>query len=245
MDLFPAVDIRGGKAVRLEQGDFEREKVYDEDPVDAARRWIDAGADHLHMVDLDGAKMGRPVNLVKISQVVQHAQERGVFVQVGGGLRTSTDIAWVSHTGVDRVLLGSAALLSTDILESAIDSLGEKVAVSIDAKDGVVMVEGWNKEDERTTGDAFKEMSGRGVKHFVFTSISQDGTMEGPNLAEIERVSTEIDGRFLYAGGIGSVEHLESIAALEIENLDGVIAGRALFEDRFTIKEGQSALKGT
>ncbi len=244
MDLYPAVDIRGGKAVRLEQGDFGREKVYDEDPIDAALRWIDAGADHLHMVDLDGAKLGRPVNLLKVSQVVQHAQEKGVFVQAGGGLRTLTDIAWVSHTGVDRILLGSAALLNTDVLVGAVESLGEKVAVSIDAKDGVVMVEGWNKEDERKTETAFKEMNERGVKHFVFTSIAQDGTMEGPNLDEIERVSTEIDGRFLYAGGIGSVEHLESIAALGIENLDGVIAGRALYEDRFTIKQGRDALNG-
>ncbi len=244
MDLYPAVDIRDGKAVRLEQGDFGREKVYDEDPVDAARRWIDAGADHLHMVDLDGAQQGRPVNLVKIGQVAQYAQEREVFVQVGGGLRTSTDIAWVSHTGVDRLLLGSAALLNTEVLESALASLGDKVAVSIDAKDGVVMVDGWNEQAERTTQAAFKEMCEKDVKRFVFTSIAHDGTMEGPDLAEIERVSNEIEGRFIYAGGIGSVEHLKSIAALEIENLDGVIVGKALYEDRFTVEQGRDALNG-
>lgn len=244
MDLYPAVDIKGGKVVRLEQGDFERVEEYDKDPVEAAIRWIDDGASHLHIVDLDGVKLGRPVSLVKITQIAQIAEDRGVFVQVGGGMRTSTDIAWVSHTGVDRVLLGSVALSDRGVLEGAVESLGDKVGVSIDARDGIVKVKGWEESDARPLEDAFKEMCESGVRHFVFTSIDEDGTMEGPNIEQIKRVAGVVRGSFIYAGGIGTVEDLEKINSLGIENLEGVIVGKALYERVFTVRHAQLAIEG-
>lgn len=244
MNLYPAVDIKDGKAVRLEQGDFERVKLYDDDPIDAAVRWIDAGASHLHIVDLDGARLGRPINLVKITQIAQMAKDRGVFVQVGGGMRTSTDIAWVSHTGVDRILLGSVALSDKSVLEGAVESLGEKVAVSIDARDGVVKVKGWEESDARPLVDAINEVCESGVRRLVFTSIDEDGTMEGPNIEQIKLVAEVVKGSFIYAGGIGTVEDLEKLSSLGIKNLEGVIVGKALYENMFTVQQAQSALSG-
>lgn len=244
MLLIPAVDIRGGQTVRLEQGDFAREKVYDRGPVEAARRWMDGGATHLHIVDLDGARAGRPENLDVVSRIATFANEGGVQVQYGGGLRALKDIDAAIEAGVDRVVLGSVAFSTEGVLEDALKEHGSRVIVSIDARDGYVHTHGWGSTDRYPTEEAFKEMSGKGVRRFVFTSIGRDGTLAGPDLGEIERVSAAIEGTFTYAGGIGSLGHLAQLFDLGIGALEGVIVGKALYEERFTVAEGQAALEG-
>ncbi len=245
MILYPAVDIRDGKAVRLEQGDFEREKIYDEDPVTAAIHWLEEGANHLHIVDLDGARTGRPLNLLKVSKVVRAAKSAGAQVQVGGGLRAATDMALLLHTGTDRIILGSVALSDTRVVENALESHGDKVVVSIDADAGLVKVKGWEDSDELSVEDAFKKMGKLGVRNYVFTSVGRDGTMQGPDLDEIKQVGGVVDGSFLYAGGIGTLEHLKEISSLAVAGLEGVVVGKALYEGKFTVEQAQQALRGS
>ena len=245
MILYPAVDIRDGRAVRLEQGDFEREKIYDEDPVTAAKHWLQEGADHLHIVDLDGARRGRPLNLLKVSEVVRAAKEADAQVQVGGGLRTATDMALLLHTGTDRIILGSVAFSDADVVERALESHGEQVVVSIDADSGVVKVKGWEDSDELSVEDAFKMVGKLGVRNYIFTSIGRDGTMQGPDLDEIKKVGETVEGSFMYAGGIGSLEHLEEISSLAVTSLEGVVVGKALYERKFTVSQAQQALEGS
>jgi phosphoribosylformimino-5-aminoimidazole carboxamide ribotide isomerase len=238
--LYPAVDIRDGKAVRLMQGDYERETVYEADPLDAARQWVDAGARVLHVVDLDGAREGRPVNLEIVRRI---AGELGVPVQLGGGLRDRDAVAAALDAGVERVVLGSAALRDPDLVGSLVDEHGARVVVSVDTRGGRVAVAGWLEETDADPADLVTAMSKRGVRRFVYTPVEADGLLEGPQTDDLDRIAEAAGGgELIYSGGIGSVEDLAQLAALGIPNLTGVIVGRALYENRFTVADGQAAL---
>jgi phosphoribosylformimino-5-aminoimidazole carboxamide ribotide isomerase len=239
--LYPAIDIRDGPAVRLAQGDYERETAYEDDPVVAARRWAGDGARWLHVVDLDGAREGAPVNLEHVRRIVAAV---GVPVQLGGGLRDSAKVEAAISSGAERVVLGTAAVRDPDLTEAIASAHGERVVISVDARAGRVAAEGWTESSDLTPGDVIAVLSDRGVRRFVYTPVDVDGLMEGPDLESLREVASATNAELIYSGGIGSLDDLRALAALEIQNLGGVIVGRALYEGRFTVAEGRAALNG-
>jgi phosphoribosylformimino-5-aminoimidazole carboxamide ribotide isomerase len=238
--LYPAIDIRDGKAVRLAQGDYERETAYDDDPVVAARRWAEGGARWLHVVDLDGAKAGEPVNLEHVRRIVAAVD---VPVQLGGGLRDSKKVEKAISAGVERVVLGTAAVRDPDLAEAVASAHGDRVVASIDARSGMVAAEGWTQESDLEVTAAVAALGERGISRFVYTPVELDGLMEGPDLGSLRRVAETTDGEVIYSGGVGSIDDLRELTGLGLENVGGVIVGRALYERRFTVAEGQAALE--
>jgi len=239
MILYPAIDIRDGKAVRLRQGDFGDETVYDADPLDAAKRWAEQGARYLHVVDLDGARKGKPANLEHVSRV---AREAGLPVQVGGGLRTLPDVRDAFRAGATRVILGTAAYTDVDLLDDVVHAFEDRVLVSVDVRGGKLAAAGWTEQTQMLADSVIVRLQQRGVRAFVYSNIERDGMLEGPDLDEVRHVAETVRGRFIYSGGIGSLEHLEALVALRQVNLTGVIVGKALYEGRFTVAEAQAVL---
>jgi phosphoribosylformimino-5-aminoimidazole carboxamide ribotide isomerase len=239
--LYPAIDIMDGHAVRLVQGRFDDATQYADDPLEAALSWVQAGARFLHVVDLDGAKAGEPVSLDHVRRIVQNA---GVPVQYGGGLRTIEAVRDAVRAGAERVIVGTQAFRDVDFLDDCLAAFGPRIVVSVDARDGHVATAGWTQTTELPAEDAIRRLGARGVRSFVYTSVDRDGGLQGPDLDEVQRVAAAVRGRFLYSGGIGSVEHLRALHELRQVNLAGVIAGKALYERRFSVAEGQAALDG-
>jgi phosphoribosylformimino-5-aminoimidazole carboxamide ribotide isomerase len=239
MIVLPAIDILDGKAVRLDRGDFDRQTVYDADPLDAARRWVQAGARALHVVDLDGARSGAPVNLEHVRRI---AREAGVPVQIGGGLRTIDAVHDAIAAGATRVVIGTAAYRDVDLLDEAVAAFGDRVVVSVDARDGRLAASGWLEQTELPVESVIEQLSARGVRRFVYSSIERDGMLAGPDLDATRRVAQVVRGTFIYSGGIASLEDLGALAALRQVNLAGVIVGKALYEQRFGVAEAQQAL---
>jgi phosphoribosylformimino-5-aminoimidazole carboxamide ribotide isomerase len=237
--LFPAIDIRGGRAVRLIQGDYEQETAYDDDPVVAARRWVDGGARWLHIVDLDGARAGEPVNLEHIRRIVATVD---VPVQLGGGLRDSKKVEEAISSGAERVVLGTAAVRDPEMAEAIAAAHGGRVVASVDSRSGKVAAEGWTEGTDRDPTAVIAELSRRGLSRFVYTPVDVDGLMEGPDLDSLREVAEATDGAVIYSGGIGSLDDLRAVADLGLDNLEGVIVGRALYEQRFTVAEARAAL---
>ena len=242
MILYPAIDIRDGHAVRLLRGDYERETVYDADPADAARRWADNGARYLHVVDLDGAREGRPVNLDSVERIASAVQ---IPLQAGGGLRDLAAIDAVLSAGAERIVLGTAAMNDPDLLRGVLQGHAERLVVSVDARGGRVALQGWTEPGETNPERAVAELSQLGVGRFVFTPIEVDGTMEGPGIEQLRRVASATDAELIYSGGVGEVEHLRSLVAEAPDNVTGVIVGRALYEGRFSVADAEAALLGT
>lgn len=240
MILVPAIDIRDGRAVRLLRGDYEHETIYDADPTEAARRWSGQGARRLHLVDLDGARDGRPANLGAVRAITAAVE---CPLQFGGGLRDAAAVAAALEAGVDRVVIGTAALSDPDFLQTMLVEHGERVVVAVDARAGMVALEGWTRTSATDAAEAISELSGRGVGRFLFTPIELDGTMEGPGSAQLRRASSATDAAIVYSGGIGSLDDLRALAREAGPNVEGVIVGRALYEQRFTVAEGQAALE--
>jgi phosphoribosylformimino-5-aminoimidazole carboxamide ribotide isomerase len=239
MILLPAIDILDGKAVRLARGDFEQRTVYDADPLDAARRWVQAGARALHVVDLDGARSGRPANLDHVRRIVA---EVGVPVQVGGGLRDAGAVGQALEAGATRVVLGTAALHDVDFLDEVIASHRDRLVVSVDARGGRLAASGWTEQTEIPVESVIESLGRRGVVRFVYSSIERDGMLTGPDLGEVTRVAAVVRGSWIYSGGVSSVADLRSLAQLRQVNLTGVIVGKALYEERFAVAEAQAAL---
>jgi len=239
--LYPAIDIRAGQAVRLLRGDYAQETVYDADPVDAAKRWVADGATHLHVVDLDGAREGRPLNLAAIERI---ATAVDASIQVGGGLRDEAAIDSVLATGADRAVLGTAALRDPDLLLAALREHHERVVVAVDARGGRVALEGWTEAGEFGAAEALGALSAEGVSRFVFTPIEVDGTMRGPDLDQLRSVAAATGAELIYSGGVGDLDDLRRLATEGPPNLAGVIVGRALYEGRFSVAEARAALAG-
>jgi phosphoribosylformimino-5-aminoimidazole carboxamide ribotide isomerase len=240
MILYPAIDILDGSAVRLVKGDFEAKKVYDENPLAAARGWVDAGAEYLHVVDLDGAKTGAPVNLGHLKRIVD---ELGVPVQYGGGLRSAQAVGDALAAGAARVILGTAAFTQTGLLEQVLGEHGEeRVLVSVDVRGGHVTTAGWTETTKITTEAVIDSVAARGASNLVFTNVDRDGMLEGPDLEEVRRVAQAVEGSLIYSGGIGQLADLEGLAGLREKSLAGVIVGKALYERRFTVLEALAVL---
>jgi phosphoribosylformimino-5-aminoimidazole carboxamide ribotide isomerase len=237
--LLPAVDIRDGKAVRLVQGDFARETIYNDDPLDAARAWVDQGARSLHVVDLDGALKGEPANLDHLRRI---ASAVDVPVQYGGGLRNSRAVRDALAAGADRVVIGTAAYTDQEFLDDVVARWGSRVIVAVDVRGGKVSVAGWTQETQGLPAHVIERLQRRGVRRFAYTNVDRDGTLEGPDIEDIKRIGAIIRGRFIYSGGIGTLEHLRALADTRLVNLAGVIAGKSLYEGKFTIEEAHAAL---
>ncbi len=240
MILYPAIDIRGGQAVRLLRGDYARETVYDADPVDAARRWAGEGAQFLHVVDLDGAKAGAPQNLEAVRRIVAAVD---CPIQVGGGLRDAESVAAVLDAGAERVVIGTAALRNPELLQAMLSAHQDRIVVSVDARQGRVALEGWTEAGGKEVVEAVAELSSRGVARFLCTAIEVDGTMEGPALGQLNSIAAATDSRVIASGGVGDLSHLKMLAAQAAPNVEGVIVGRALYERRFTLAEGMATLR--
>jgi len=240
--LYPAIDIRGGQAVRLLQGDYEQETRYDADPADAARRWASEGAEFLHVVDLDGAKAGKPQNLAAIERI---AAAVSCPIQAGGGLRNSKSVGEALDAGAARVVIGTAALRDPEFLQATLEAHGDRVVVSVDAKNGQVALQGWQEDTGRDVAEAVAELSERGVTRFLCTEISVDGTEEGPALDELNRIAANTNSQIIASGGVGKLDDLRALADLAQahHNLEGAIVGRALYEQRFTVSEAIAALR--
>jgi phosphoribosylformimino-5-aminoimidazole carboxamide ribotide isomerase len=239
MILLPAVDIREGRAVRLEQGQFDRETVYADDPLEAARSFVEAGARLLHVVDLDGAREGEPQNLDQLERITR---ELGVSVQYGGGLRSLVSIRRALAAGAERVVVGTAAYSDVEFLEQALSTWDPRVLVAVDVRGGHVSVAGWTQATQMLPEEVISRLQRLGVARFVYTNVDRDGTLEGPDLEEVKRMAHAIRGRFLYSGGIASLDDLHAIKGLRLVNLAGVISGKALYEGRFGMAEAQAAL---
>jgi len=237
--LYPAIDISDGKAVRLRQGDFDDVTVYQDDPVEAARSWMEAGARFLHVVDLDGAREGAPRSLHHLERM---KRELGVAVQYGGGLRTLPAVRDALRAGADRVIIGTAAYTDLDFLDDVISAYGDRVLVAVDTRGGLIATSGWTHTTQMPAEAVIQRLQDRGVRQFVYTNVDRDGMMQGPDLEEVRRIAGVVRGRFLYSGGISSVADLEGLVRLRQVNLAGVISGKALYEGRFTVAEGQAAL---
>jgi phosphoribosylformimino-5-aminoimidazole carboxamide ribotide isomerase len=240
MILYPAIDILGGKAVRLTKGDFDAKKIYEEDPLSAAAAWVSDGADHLHVVDLDGAKEGAPRNLENLRRI---ATELGVPVQYGGGLRSLRAIEGALEAGAQRAILGTAALTDPDLLDAALARWPGRVVVSVDVRGGEVATAGWTQSTGMGAGDVIGDLAARGAHDLVYTDVDRDGMLEGPDLASFAALLAGAEqARLIYSGGIGYLRDLEALASLPGGAPAGVIVGKALYERRFTIAEAMRAL---
>lgn len=236
MQIIPAIDIRGGRCVRLEQGDYARETVFGDDPAAVAKRWAEAGAQRLHVVDLDGARAGRPRNEQAVRAVTAAAS---VPVQLGGGIRDIAVIQKWLDAGIDRVIMGTAAVKDQTTLLNAILLFHERVAVGVDARDGVVMTEGWTEASRVAASELVRQLSEIGVSRILYTDISVDGTLTGPNFAAIEDLLTRLNGlparvSVIAAGGVSSIEDLRRLAAL---GLEGAVVGKALYTGAIDLAE--------
>ncbi len=241
MILLPAVDILEGKAVRLARGEFDQSTVYDADPLDAARRWVEGGAYSLHVVDLDGARSGTPVNLGHVRRITAGVP---VPVQVGGGLRTIESVREAFTAGAARVLLGTAAYRDIDFLDEAVAEFGDRVVVSVDVRGGRVAAAGWTEQTDIPLEAVIEHLGARGVRRFVYSSIDRDGMLQGPDLDGARRVAETVRGTYTYSGGVSSLDDLRALVELRQVNLSGVIVGKALYEGRFTVGQAQVALAG-
>ena len=223
MEIIPAIDIRGGRCVRLHQGRYDRETVFDRDPVDAARRWIDAGATRLHVVDLDGARSGDPVNLPHVARIAR----LGAPVQCGGGVRDAARARRLLDTGVDRVILGTAAVHDTVLVEALCRDHPGAIVVSLDARDGFVATDGWTKTSRVRAADLAAALEALGVPRFVYTDISRDGAMTEPNVGALRALVDAVGVPVIASGGVAAREHIAPLAAAGAE---AAIIGRALYE---------------
>ncbi len=242
--LLPAIDIRGGSAVRLLQGDYDRETRYDADPLDAARRWVEGGAEAVHVVDLDGARGGAPQNLEIVSRL---AAAVAVPVQLGGGLRDRSAVEAAFAAGAARAVLGTSAQRDPSLLGELAAEFGERIVASVDARGANVAVEGWERPTSTTVPVAIERLAERGVERFVYTPVEVDGTLAGPGLGGLEPVLDACEragSRLIYSGGVGTLADLEALRDLRAPALEGVIVGRALYERRFSVAEALAALAG-
>ena len=229
--------------MRLLHGEFDRETVYDADPLDAALRWVADGARALHVVDLDGARAGTPANLGHVARITAAVT---VPVEVGGGLREAESVARVLAAGADRAILGTAALRDPGFAEAMIAAHGaDRIVVSVDVRGGRVAAAGWTEQTDISAASALTGLRERGVRRFVFSCIERDGALSGPDLPSLRAACEAVgaDGEVVYSGGVASVEDLVALRAAAPAPLRGVIVGTALFEGRLTVADGQAALE--
>ena len=234
--IFPAIDMRNGCCVRLFQGDYNKETVYGKDPAFQASCWEEAGAPLIHLVDLDGAKEGHPVNLDAIEKICKRVS---IPCEIGGGIRTLADAEKLFSLGIARVILGTAACEKPDLVKEFITSFGaEKIVIGIDARDGKVATRGWLETSQKSALDLAKEMAALGVTRIIFTDIATDGAFTGPSIGPTSALCREVPTiKIIASGGVSGAEDAANLANLALPNLEGVIVGKALYDGRTTYGE--------
>lgn len=236
MEIIPAIDLRNGKCVRLYQGDYEKETVFSDDPVSMARRWQSEGAKRLHLVDLNGAARGELCNLDAIEKI---ATAVDIPVQVGGGIRSLETIEQLMELGVGRAILGTVAVENADLAEEACQRFGEQIIIGVDARDGWVATRGWLQQSGTTAVELAVRMVGLGARRFIYTDISRDGTLTGPNFKAVAELLSQVSVPIIAAGGISSIEHLTRLAELGVE---GAIVGRAIYTGDVSLEEAMKSI---
>ncbi|MCX7841917.1 MAG: 1-(5-phosphoribosyl)-5-[(5-phosphoribosylamino)methylideneamino]imidazole-4-carboxamide isomerase [Clostridia bacterium] len=237
MIIYPAVDVKDGRCVRLSQGKFNDVTVYAENPVEMALKWEQMGAQYLHVIDLDGARCGEPKNLSIISEM---AVKLGIPVQLGGGIRTIDNIELVLCKGVERVILGTSAVKNPELVRNALKTFGEKIVIGIDAKDGRVAIEGWEKTSDFTAVEFAKKMEYLGAKTIIYTDIAKDGMLQGPNLAAMEEMVKAVGADIICAGGVSKTE---DVINLKNAGVAGAIIGKAIYTGDIDLVEAIRAAK--
>lgn len=232
--LYPAIDMRGGKCVRLLQGDYEKETIYGDSPFDMAKSFVEQGAKWIHMVDLDGAKDGKRVN---DQFVIDAAKKLGAHVQIGGGIRQEADIIHYLENGVTRVIIGSIAVSQPDFAMEMIRKYGDGIAIGIDAKNGYVATHGWLSTSEVKAVELGKRFADAGAETFIFTDIATDGMLSGPNVEAIEELAIVTKKEVIASGGVSSMEDLNRLKEIYVKGVAGAIIGKALYEKKFTLQE--------
>ena len=237
MVIYPAIDLYDGKAVRLYKGDYSQMTVYNEDPVAVALDFQDKGASHIHLVDLEGAKSGTTPNLETVCAI---KKATGLFCEIGGGIRSMDVIGQYIDAGIDRVILGTAAVTDPDFLEKAVQTYGEKIAVGIDIKEGFVAIKGWTEKSQYDACAFCDKMAALGVRTLICTDISKDGAMQGTNHELYRNLSNKLDLQIIASGGVSSMEDVTKLAAL---NIHGAIIGKAYYTGAIDLKEAIEVAK--
>lgn len=237
MRIYPAIDIKDGKCVRLFKGQFSDVTVYGDSPAEMAKKWEAQGGEYIHVVDLDGALRGQGVNADIIKNICSSVN---VPVQTGGGIRTMEDIEAKLSCGISRVIIGTKAVSDSEFVKRAIDKYGEKIVIGIDAKDGMVAIEGWEKTSNFTAVEFAEKMVSIGVRTIVYTDIATDGTLAGPNVSAMSEMVKAVNADIIASGGIGSLEHIKSLMPTGVE---GVIVGKALYTEKVNLTEAVKAVK--
>lgn len=237
MIIYPAIDLRDGKAVRLVEGDFAQETVFDTDPVSAAIRWQDAGAEWLHVVDLDGARTGSTSNAKAVAAIRSAVQ---IPIELGGGIRSTEAAERYFESGIDRVILGTAAVTHPEMVAGLVATWGERVAVGLDARDGKLATDGWLEQSDETAIDHALKLRLAGVATFIITDIRRDGKLQGPNLDQLKQAQFALQSGVIASGGISSIEDVRAVAAIGV---DGAIIGRALYDGRIDLAEAIAAAR--
>lgn len=239
MIVFPAIDVLGGRAVRLKQGDYARVTVYNEDPVAQAAIFAAAGATWMHVVDLDGARDGVPGNARIIERIVA---ETGLRVEVGGGIRSLRVLERLATAGVERMVLGTVLVTDPIFVREAVAAFGTRIVAGVDARDGMVAIDGWRAGTKTPAADLVAELTDLGLRHLVYTDISRDGMQTGVNLQGCREIAVAAGFPVIASGGVSSLDDITALAALGDDVVEGVITGRAIYEGAFTVEAALAAI---
>lgn len=231
MIILPAIDLKDGKCVRLTQGDYNKETVYSDSPVAVAKKWEDKGAEYLHLVDLNGAKDGKSINEAIIFEI---AQTVNIPVQVGGGIRTLATVDAFIQAGIERVIIGTAAINDWKFLQEAVEKYQEKIAVSLDAREGYIATDGWTKTSAIRAVDLLKKLEALGIKTIVYTDIAKDGMLKGPNLTELQMINEQTKIDVIASGGITTKTDVKAVKQL---NVYAAIIGKALYDGQIKLED--------
>jgi len=234
MIILPAIDIKDGVCVRLIKGDYRQITSYENTPIDQATKYFKNGFNNIHIVDLDGALHGRPVNSILIREIVQKVKSK---IQIGGGIRTIDDISRWIELGVDKVVMGTAAVENIELLKTACNKFKNKIAVSIDVKDGLIALSGWKKQTNISAIDFIKKIENFGVSRIIYTDINKDGTKKGPNIKDTVELSSKVKIPLIISGGVSSIEDIKKIKLLNNSNIEGVIVGKSIYDGDIKISD--------
>ena len=240
MILFPAIDLKDGKCVRLYKGDMEQSTVYNDNPAGQAMEFTKAGCSWLHVVDLNGAVDGKPVNADAVKAILEATD---LPIQLGGGLRTMNHIDFWLSEGVSRVILGTAAINNPDFVQTACEQFPDQIAIGLDARGGMIATDGWTKTSDTTAVDIARYFEDIGVAAIIYTDIDKDGTKEGVNITETRALARKLSTPVIASGGVGTLNDLKAIAELEEDGVIGIIVGRALYDNQFTIDQAVEILQ--
>jgi len=234
MIIFPAIDIKDGVCVRLKKGDYRQITTYENTPLDQAKKYFENGFNNIHIVDIDGALHGRPVNSILIKEIITKVKTK---IQIGGGIRTIDDINRWIKLGVDKVVMGTAAVENIELLKTACNKFENKIAVSLDVKDGLIALSGWKKQTNILVTDFIKKIQNFGVSRIIYTDINRDGTKQGPNIKDTVELSSKSTIPLVISGGVSSLEDIKKIKSLNNSNIEGVIVGKSIYDGDIKISD--------